>query len=376
MKLTILKEKLKKGLYITERASAKSITLPILQNILFVCEKNFLNLNCTDLEIGICWWGLVKVEKEGKILLPLKKISDFLNFLPEKPVLIEKKDDFVLFNCDSFSSKIKTYNPDEFPIIPKIQAPKVINISAQLLTKQIKKIMNFSSFSTTRPEISGIHFSFNRNILKIAATDSFRLGETTLFLPQNSFFEKELSFILPQRAAKEIVNIFSSLDKDLKIYTNPSQLSIETDMEETPHPEILFTSRLIEGEFPDYQAIVPKKFALETVFFKEEFLRQVKAASIFSPKNNEIKLKFNPQKGEVEITSENPEFGSYSSFLKGKIEGKPFTISFNYRFLLEGVEQIEGKEFSLRITNEEGPALIKSAEKEDFFYILMPIRAV
>jgi DNA polymerase-3 subunit beta len=376
MKLIILKDKLKKGLYITERASAKAITLPILQNILFVSEKNFLNLNCTDLEIAICWWSLAKVEKEGKVLLPLKKVSEFLNFLPEKPVLIEKREDFIFFNCDSFSSKIKTYNPDEFPIIPKVQASKIVILPSLLLTKQLKRISNFSSPSSTRPEISGIYFSFYRNLLKLVATDSFRLGEATLTLPQNSFFEKELSFILPQRAAKEAVNIFGNLDKDLKLSTSPSQVSIETEMEETSHPEILFTSRLVEGEFPDYQAIIPKKFTLETIFTKEDFLKQVRAASVFSPKNNEIKLKFNPQKGEVEITSENPEFGSYSSLLKGKIEGKPLTISFNYRFLLEGIEQIEGKEFFLQITNEEGPALIKSTEKEDFLYVLMPIKPI
>jgi DNA polymerase-3 subunit beta len=210
----------------------------------------------------------------------------------------------------------------------------------------------------------------------LAATDSFRLGETTLFLPQDSFIEKEVSLILPQRASREIVNIFSDFDKNLKIYLNPSQFSIETEMEETPHPEIIFISRLIEGEFPDYQTIIPKKFNLETIFVKEDFLKQIKAASVFSPKNNEVKLKFNPQNAEVEIASENPEFGSYSSFLKGKIEGKPFTISFNYRFLLEGVEQIDSKEFSLQITNEEGPALIKSTEKEDFLYILMPIKTI
>jgi DNA polymerase-3 subunit beta len=376
MKLIILKEKLKKGIFVAERASSKSLSLPVLQNILLACEKNFLSLTTTDLEIGVCYWILAKVEKEGKVLLPLKKFSDFLNFLPEKPISLEMKDNFVLISCDSFSSQIKTSNPEEFPILPKIQPSQTVTIPSSLLIRQLRKIINFSSPTSTRPEISGIYFSFKKNVLKLVATDSFRLGETSLFLPNGSLFEKEFSLILPQRASKEIINIFGGFEKDLKVHLSPSQLSIETEMEETPHPEIFFISRLIEGEFPDYQAIIPKKFNLEAVLVKEDFQKQIKAASIFSPKNNEVKLKFDPQKGEIEITSENPEFGSYDSFLKGKIEGKPFTISFNYRFLLEGIEQIESKEFSFKITDEEGPALIKPKENEDFFYILMPIKAL
>ena len=375
MKLTILKEKFKKGFQITERATSKSITLPILNNVLFETEKNFLTLFSTDLEIGIKWWGLAKIEKEGKILIPTKLISSLLSFLPEKPILIEKVDNFTSLSCENFLSKIKTYNPEEFPIIPKTETLEYIPIPSEILVRGLKKVINFPSPSATRPEISGIYFVFSKKSIKLVATDSFRLGEITVFLPKDSFLEKEISVILPQRAAKEMVSIFGGLAKDLRMYINPTQFSLESEMEETPHPEIFFVSRLIEGEFPDYQAIIPSKFGTEVILPKEDFLKQVKAASVFSGKNNEVKFKINPKEEKIEITSENPEFGSYSSFLKGDIKGKSLTISFNHRFLIEGIDQIEDKEFSFQLTDEEGPALIKPIGREELIYILMPIKA-
>ncbi len=374
MKLTILKEKIKKGVSISERACSKSITLPVLQQILFSAEKNFLKITGTDLEIAIQWWGLAKVEKEGKVLLPTKIILNFLSYLPEKPILIEKRENFILLKCDSFSSMVKSFSPEDFPIIPEIKPVLVLKIESEKLIKNLRKIVSFVAQTSTRPEISGVYFIFGKSFLKMVATDSFRLGEITLPFSPEKPIEKEISFILPQRASREIINTFSEVNKEIKIYINPNQLALETEMEETPHPEISFISRLIEGEFPDYQSIIPKKFELETVFPKDEFIKQLKMASIFSPKNNEIKFKFNPEKQELEIRSENPEFGSYNSFLKGKIKGKPLTISFNYRFLLEGIEKVEGKEFSFQMTNEEGPALIKAAGEGEFIYVLMPIK--
>lgn len=374
MKLTILKEKFKKGFQIVEKGVSKSITLPILNNLLCETEKNFLVLSSTDLEIGLKWWGLAKIEKEGKFLIPTKLISHLLNFFPDKPILIEKIDDFISLSCENFASKIKTLNPEEFPIIPKTETLDYISIPSEIFINGVKKLINFPSPSVTRPEISGICFIFSKKIIKIAATDSFRLGEVTLFLPKENLLNKEISFILPQRTAREIVNIFSDAGKDLKIYINPTQFCLESEMEETPHPEIFLVSRLIEGEFPDYQAIIPTKFNTELTLSKEEFIKQVKAASVFSEKNNEVKFKIDPKEEKIEIASENPEFGNYRSYMKGKIKGKPLTISFNHRFLIEGIDQIEGKEFSFQLTEEEGPALIKPIEKEDFIYILMPIK--
>ena len=130
MKITILKEKLKEGISIIEKISAKSISLPILNNILFSVEKNFLNLVATDLEMGIKWWTLVKTEEEGQMAIPSKILSSFVNFLPNKSVSLQSKGFDLEIECDNHKTMVKGVNPEDFPIIPKVSDEEKIEVPA------------------------------------------------------------------------------------------------------------------------------------------------------------------------------------------------------------------------------------------------------
>jgi len=378
MKITILKEKLKEGINIVEKISQKTFTLPILQNTLFEVEKNFLKLSSTNLESGVNWWNLVKVEKEGKICLPTRFFSSLLTFLPQKPIILEIKDLSLSLECENYKTKIKGFNPEEFPIIPSAKEEASFFVDSLSLCRALNQILNIPSSSLARPEISGIYFSFQSEMIKIVATDSFRLAEKKLFLKTN--LSKEYSLILPQAAAREIVSIFGEKEGELKIYLSPNQIWLESMMSETSHPQIQFTSRLIEGEYPNYQEIIPKKFETYLTLPKEEFLSQIKTASLFSGKINEVKLKIDPKNEIVEIFSQSPDLGEYNSFLKGKIKGKEVSLSFNHRFLLDGISEIKTKEILLEITDEEGPSVLKPTQPEagypgeDYLYIIMPIK--
>jgi len=379
MKITILKEKLKEGINIIERVPAKSTTLPILNNILIKTEKNFLNLSATNLEIGIKWWSLVKTEKEGEILVPVRIFSNFINLLPNKPVTLEVKNLVLNIECDNYKTQIKGFNPEEFPLIPKIEGGEVFNIDSSVFSQSLSQVVDIASLSVTRPEISGIYFSFQKNLIKIAATDSFRLGEKKMFV--NSQLNKEYSLILPQGAAKEIIGIFSEKNliqsgsaKDLKIYFSPNQVLFEKSLQETPHPHVQIISRLIEGEFPNYQEIIPKKCETKVVFQKNEFLNQIKSAALFSGKVSEVKVKVKPKENKIEVTSQSPDLGEYYSFLTGEVKGKEVSASFNYRFLIEGLMNIQGQEAVFELNNEEGPSILKSTEDENYIYVVMPVK--
>lgn len=373
MKITILKDKLKEGINITERISQKFLTLPILQNVLFETQKNFLKLSTTNLESGINWWGLVKTEREGKICVPIKFFSNLISFLPSKQINLEVQEFVLNLECDNYKTKIKGFNPEDFPIIPQIKEGDVVIIDSFKFCQALDQIINIPTSSMVRPEISGIFFSFQNDLIKMVATDSFRLAEKKLFLKTN--LSKDYSLILPQSAAKEIVSIFGVKEGELKIYFSSNQILFEYLMVETSHPQIQFTSRLIEGEYPDYQAIIPKKYETLLSLQKEEFLNQIKIASLFGGKINEVKLKVDPQNEKVEVTSQNPDLGEYKSDLKGKVKGKEVSISFNHRFLTEGVSGIKSKEIILELTNKEGPAVLKPVGAEDYLYIIMPIKS-
>src|SRR4030042_5702383 len=156
MKTVILKEKLKEGINTVERISEKSLTLPILNNVLISTEKNFLNLTTTDLEVGINWWSLVKTEREGKIAVPSRVLSSFVNFLPDKPVELEVKDLTLKIKCDDYQTSIKGFNPEDFPIIPKVISKEKVVIKSQVFCQNLSRVVDVASFSSTTPEISGI----------------------------------------------------------------------------------------------------------------------------------------------------------------------------------------------------------------------------
>jgi len=206
----------------------------------------------------------------------------------------------------------------------------------------------------------------------MVATDSFRLGEKKLFLP--SALSQEYSLILPQPTAKELINIFGEKEADLQIYFSPNQILFETVMPETSHPQIQLVSRLIEGEYPNYQEIIPKKFETQVVCSRNEFISQIKTASIFSGKINEVKLKIDPKENQILVSSQNPDLGEYKGSLAGKIKGKEMEISFNHRFLGDGLLGIKTPEVIFELINEESPAVLKPVGQEDYLYVAMPIK--
>lgn len=378
MKLIILRDKLKNGLNIVERISGKSLTLPVLSSVLLSTEKNFLNLTTTDLEIGVNWWVLAKTEKEGKILLPAKVLSSFLSLLPNKPLFLEEKNQILFIGCENYQTQIKGASPEDFPLIPPTPKEDFIELPAELFCQSLSQVVDIALFSQARPEISGVYFAFQKDLIKMVATDSFRLGEKKLFFDRTKALslttEKEISFILPQKTAREIINIFSE-EKELKIYFSPNQVLFESLMEETSHPKIQMTSRLIEGEYPNYQEIIPKKFETQIILDRNEFLNQIKTASLFSGRINEVKIKVDPKRGGLTLFSQNPDLGEHQSFLPAKIKGEGLEIAFNWRFLIDGLLNIKSPEIVFELNGEEGPGVLKPGADPSYIYLVMPIKA-
>jgi DNA polymerase-3 subunit beta len=373
MKLLILQEKLKQGLSVVEKPPLKSLTLPVLNNILLQAKKNFLILTTTDLETGIRWYSLAKIVKEGEIIIPFSFFSSLLALLPNSQIIIEAKENSLFIECVNIKTTIKGFPANDFPIIPQVPKESFVELDVALLCQGLAQLVDIASVSQTRPEISGIFFSFHRGTLRMAATDSFRLGEKTISFPAHS--NQEVSFIVPQKTAKEIIHIFGPKKGRVKLYFSPNQILAESQMEETPHPEIQLVSRLVEGDYPEYQEIIPKKYETQAILSRNEFLNNLKMAALFGGKISEIKLKFVPQKKGVEFFSQSPDLGEHTSFLGGKIKGPPLEISFNHRFLLTGLANIKSSEIVFELSKEEGPAILRPVGDTSYFYVVMPIKS-
>ncbi len=377
MNFTILTKELKKGISVAERVTGKNLTLPILDNILIEALPNFLKISSTDLEVGVQWWGLCKTEKEGKMAVPARFFSQLIGSLPEDKVSIKERNNTLVAETKGYKTQLKGFSADDFPIIPSFMKDIFIEIDGRKLKEGLSSVADVASPSQIKPEISGVYFSFQKDSVKLVATDSFRLAEKTIHLAKAGFknlFNKEISFILPQKTVKELINILPDEEKSIKIYLSESQVLFETFMDETDHPEINLISRQIEGEYPSYQEIIPKASKTKIVLNKEEFAKQVKTAGLFGGRTNEVVLKIDSKDKELEISSQDADVGESESTMPAKIEGDSLKVSFNWKFLLDGLVNIKGSEISFEFQGTEGPAVIRPVGDASYLYVIMPIK--
>jgi DNA polymerase-3 subunit beta len=374
MKTKILQEKLNSMISQVEKITGKDATLPVLGNILLKAGKNSLTAISTNLETGISWESIAKTEEEGEVILPAQMFSGLINSLAGGMVEIETNGNLVLITNDRRKSNLGGLTSDEFPVLPVNTEGEFLTVRADLFCQALVQVVNFTSNSSVKPEITGIYLNFLKNQIKIVATDSFRLGEKIFAVSGPGNIQKDRAIIIPLRAAREIISIFSDKQKNINIYFSQNQITVELDDDGDNRLKIKFISRLIEGEFPDYQAIIPTSSSATAVFSKKEMLEQLKPAGLFSGKNSEVAVKTNRDNSLIAVSSQSSELGGYNGELKAEISGKDAAVVFNLRFLIDGLNSIKTDKCVFEFSGDEGPGLLKPAEGQDFIYILMPIK--
>ncbi|OHA64400.1 MAG: DNA polymerase III subunit beta [Candidatus Wildermuthbacteria bacterium RIFCSPHIGHO2_01_FULL_48_25] len=374
MKTTVLKDFLKEGISMAERVCAKNPSLPVLSNILMVAEKNILQISATDLEIGVHYKALAKNDKDGSVVVPPRALSQFVSSLTSNQAVLTLKEKQLEVQSGNFKALLKTLDPEDFPIIPSPKGDEpTVEIDAGALVEGVASVIGFVGQTQARPEISGILFSFSQKTLKLVSTDSFRLAEKTV--STRTAAPKEHSFILPAKAARELVNALGERQGKVKIYFSPTQASFFYSQQgEMKEPQIQLVSRLIEGEYPKYQDVIPSNIKTKAILNKNDLIAHLKAASVFSGRTNDVHFILNPQKKAVEVRAQSQDLGEDVSSLEAKVEGEKREVSFNWRFFLEGLAQMKSERVDFGLANEEGPALVRPGASEEFLYVLMPLK--
>lgn len=360
MKLICLQENLKNYLNTLERISSKNINLPIISNILLEAKENILKLTSTDLELALEIQINCKIENEGKITVPAKLLADFINNLPNKKIEFELKEKNLKISCENFNGIIKSQNWEEFPLIPKINKEKSNELDFEYFKKGLLKIINIVPLSNIRQELLGILIKPEVENFKLVATDSSRLGEVSF----NKKINLKETFILPLKTAQELIRIFDK-EKTINFSLNQNQIIFFSE-------KINFISRLIDGDFPNYQSIIPKNFKTYFYSSKNNLIQLIKTISLFSSKGGE--MIFDIKENLLSISSNSGEKGEGSSSLPIKLQGDPISLVLNYKFLLDGLNNIEDEEIFFGFNDSSSPAVLKSKNETDYIYIIMPIR--
>lgn len=374
MNVTCLKENLKGSLDNALRIVKYNSTLPILNNFLIATDKGMLKISSTDLEIGFTSWVPSKISKEGSITVPAQLLSQFINNLPNKNINIEVKDLKLYLNCDNIKALINGLNSEDFPIIPKIKIYSSFKINSKILKNAFNSVINSTAPSDSRPEISSIYIKIEPDQIKFVATDSFRLAHKSLFLSSESLkdkikidYSKSHNIILPLRTANEVLRLLNDKDDTVEVSVDQNQILFNFG---NTH----LISRLIEGNYPDYESIIPKGFETKCYIEKNNLEEAVRLASCFSSKLNDITLKTNSKKSVLEIFSSHAELGNHQAKIDSEIRGADVNIVFNWRYLLDGLKNISDDEIILELNGDQKPATVKPAKNSDYFYIVMPIR--
>ena len=374
MKISSLQENLKTSLLIVSHIAGKNVNLPILNNVLIEALDGKIKLVSTDLEIGIVSVVRGKIEEEGTFTVEAKILSDYISLLPNKKVDIIKKENKIKIECDNYKTSINGQESEEYPLIHQVEKNEYYKVKSDDFKQALSQVIFAVSTSETRAELSGVLFDFNSKNLILAATDSFRLAEKKIEIQTNT--KEERNIIVPAKTLQEVLRILSSLkNEDLNSEAQEITFYISDN-------QILFVlgntelvSRLIEGQYPDYKQIMPSTSKTKAIINKGELLRAVKAASLFSKSGvNDVNLDFPLGKNKTVISSTSGQSGDNISELDSSVQGEDNGIVVNFKYLLDGINNIEGENIFIQVVDGETPCLLKGENNGSYSYIIMPIK--
>jgi DNA polymerase-3 subunit beta len=371
MKLLVKKDLLQKAVAASERNVGRNLTLPVLNNILLKTEDNSFKIMSTDLELAISVKIDAQVEKDGSLAINPKTLNGFLNTLEAGDVKLtqHQQKNSLLVEQGSSRSYIKTEPDKDYPLLPKIDKKNFFTINSSDVTQSLNQVINSAATDYLKPELAGVFFNVTKNEIKFVATDSFRLSEKTLKRENTENITKE-NLIVPSKTAHEIIRNYAGIKEVLFFYAENNQIAVQNEENEKFNIQII--SKLIEGDYPDYTQIIPKDYITKSIVFKKEFLQQIRAASLFVTRINDIELKLKNEK--IEVYSQNPDVGEFNSSVEAVTTGEEQEVKFNHQYLLDGLNNIEGDEVILKISRTDGPAVLESTKNKDMLYILMPIK--
>lgn len=366
MHFFVLKENIQKVITITGRNISSHPQLPILSNILIKAEEGKLTLGVTNLEIGVVFTIPAKVEKAGETTIPGKLLTEFISLLTTDKIEFLQDGNNLKVSTLKTKAMFATTPPFDFPPFPKV--PDIKNtFSFNMIKNALSHTVFAASNDEGRPVLTGVKTVVAGGKLTLWATDGYRMSMETVSLSDK---KEEFTTILPSQVLSEILRIAADLkaeDIGFSIIENKNQAVFTL-------PQVQVFTRLIDGEFPNVEKIIPALFKTKVTVGRDDLSQAVKTTSLFARNAaNIIKIKI--EKDGLRLTAATPQIGEDEDFIEAKIEGELGEIAFNYRFLIDLLNNFPEEDVVLEVSGPLNPGVFKPASgKSSFLHIIMPVR--
>lgn len=366
MKLTTKREDLVTKLSIVSRAVSTRAATQALSGVLLSCAEGQVTLAATDLDLGLETALDAEVEESGAVLLPGRLFAEVVRSLPDASVQIESREAErdVEIRSGGSSFHLRLLPAEDFPKLPQPQEEGSMQIPAAALEASIDLVARAASRDDMRPVLTGVFVTAGGKEMTMVATDSYRLAVKRTELEVDLGGELEAN--IPARALRELGRILSSEG------AGESSISLLPNQAVFRAGSILLSTRLIDGQFPNFRQLLPESYEHDVRLPRLEFLDVTRRVSQLAQRNAPLRLSFEP--GELTVSAETPDVGDARETMPAAFEGEPLEIGFNPEFLREGIESVQGDEVLVRLISPLRPGLLEPVEGGDFRYLVMPIR--
>ena len=374
MKVIVKQDQLAQGVGIVSRAVSTRSPLPVLANILLQTDDGRLKLSATNLEMGISAWIGAKVEQPGSLTVPSRTFVDLVSNLPSDDVTltVDERTHTLNVRCGTLNTDIKGISADEFPPMPEPDLSASIPLNVANFKEMIQEVVFAASREESRPNLTGVHLSFEGDYLVLAATDGYRISIAKAIMAQKP--AQKIEALIPARALAELARIAVNGDETLQMAFPAGRGQVIFHLH-----DVELVSQLIEGNFPNYAAIIPPSFKTRTVLSTAELLKACRQTEIIAREGSYIaRLDIQPESGaekpsQLEISASSEQTGSSEVMVDASIDGMPLLIAFNVRFLREVLEVIKTPNVVLETNAANSPAMIRPVGDESFQHIIMPM---
>ena len=368
MKLSVMQENLARGLSVVSRAVSNR-SLPVLTNVLLKTEDAGLKLTATNLEIGITYWVPGKIETDGATSVPARLLTDLVNSLPGgEPIVLELGDGETLhIRSGRFESNIKGISADDFPTVQTAGERPITRIPQRVLRQALEETAFAAASDEARPILTGVLARFEGDQLTLAAADNYRIAVKTISILDPV---EETSVVIPARALHELSRVLAEVDDPVAIVLAHARNQILFHLD-----GIDLVSRLIDGQYPNYQTVLPATHSTRAVLDREELLRAVRPAALIAHESaNIVKLGVGLD-GDPGITvSANAEVGDHVGRIEAEVEGDGTTIAFNARFLADVLTNVDAEQFALELNGPLSPGVFRPIGDDRYVHVVMPLR--